>query len=96
VEDSFGESSWTKLRLGAMQANFVLTSVALLALTAGYKHPATAILLGGVVYANYGGLLALFPAATAIFFGNKYLGRIYGAIFTSWGVAGLLGHSVAD
>ncbi|MBO8183281.1 MAG: OFA family MFS transporter [Archaeoglobus sp.] len=75
----------------AMQANFILTSVALLALTTAYKYPITAILLGGIIYANYGGLLALFPSATAIFFGKKYLGRIYGAIFTSWGVAGLLG-----
>ena len=75
----------------AMQANFILTSAALLTLTSGYKLPLAAILLGGVIYANYGGLLALFPSATAIFFGKKYLGRIYGAIFTSWGVAGLLG-----
>jgi OFA family oxalate/formate antiporter-like MFS transporter len=76
---------------GAMQMNFILTCMALLTLVSGYRYPLTAILLGGIIYANYGGLLALFPSATAIFFGKKYLGRIYGAIFTSWGVAGLLG-----
>jgi OFA family oxalate/formate antiporter-like MFS transporter len=75
----------------AMQINFILTSLALFSLRFAYTSPYTAIVMGGVIYANYGGLLALFPSATAIFFGKRYLGRIYGAIFTSWGVAGLLG-----
>ncbi|RLI72018.1 hypothetical protein DRP05_01915 [Archaeoglobales archaeon] len=79
-------SVWT-----AMQFNFFITMIALFMLKFAYNLPLTAILMGSIIYANYGGLLALFPSATAIFFGKKYLGRIYGAIFTSWGVAGLLG-----
>ena len=48
----------------------------------------------------YGALFALFPAATADFFGIKNLGVNYGLIFCGWGVAGivgpLLGAFVAD
>jgi OFA family oxalate/formate antiporter-like MFS transporter len=75
----------------AMEMNFLITAITLFAISYGYRSPVSVILLGGLIYANYGGLLALFPSATAIFFGKKYLGRIYGAVFTSWGVAGLLG-----
>lgn len=39
----------------------------------------------------YGALFALFPAATADFFGVRNLGVNYGLIFTGWGVAGLIG-----
>jgi len=48
----------------------------------------------------YGALFALFPAATADFFGIRNLGVNYGLIFCGWGVAGivgpLLGAFVAD
>ena len=39
----------------------------------------------------YGALFALFPAVTADFFGVKNLGVNYGIIFTSWGIAGIVG-----
>ena len=39
----------------------------------------------------YGALFALFPAATADFFGIKNLGVNYGLVFTGWGVAGIIG-----
>ena len=40
---------------------------------------------------NYGGLFALFPSATADYFGTKNVGVNYGLVFTSYGVAGILG-----
>ena len=40
---------------------------------------------------NFGGNLALFPSATADYFGTKNLGMNYGWIFTAYGVAGILG-----
>jgi len=40
---------------------------------------------------NFGGNFALFPSATADYFGTKNLGVNYGFIFTAYGVAGILG-----
>lgn len=50
-------------------------------------------LIGGAIIAGlaYGSLFALFPAATADFFGIRNLGVNYGLIFTGWGVAGIIG-----
>ena len=44
---------------------------------------------------NFGGNFALFPAATADFFGNKNVGTNYGWVFSAYGVAGILGPQVA-
>jgi len=43
---------------------------------------------------NFGGNFALFPSATADYFGTKNLGMNYGFIFTAYGVAGILGPAV--
>ena len=40
---------------------------------------------------NFGGNFALFPSATADYFGTKNLGMNYGWVFTAYGVAGILG-----
>jgi MFS transporter, OFA family, oxalate/formate antiporter len=40
---------------------------------------------------NFGGNFALFPSATADFFGTKNIGVNYGFVFTSYGVAGIVG-----
>ena len=44
---------------------------------------------------NFGGNFALFPAATADFFGNKNVGTNYGWVFLSYGVAGIAGPQIA-
>jgi MFS family permease len=44
---------------------------------------------------NFGGNFALFPAATADFFGNRNVGSNYGWVFTAYGVAGLAGPPLA-
>jgi MFS transporter, OFA family, oxalate/formate antiporter len=43
----------------------------------------------------YGALFALFPSTTADFFGIKNLGVNYGWVFTSWGIAGIIGPILA-
>jgi len=75
--------------VSSMLANFVTTAVSAFALS---KTFSTYLVfpLASVIYANYGGVLAIFPSATAILFGKKYAGRIYGAIFTAWGFSGLI------
>jgi MFS transporter, OFA family, oxalate/formate antiporter len=44
---------------------------------------------------NFGGTLALFPAVTADYFGNKNLGKNYGWMFTAYGVGGIVGPIMA-
>lgn len=44
---------------------------------------------------NFGGNFALFPAATADYFGNKNVGTNYGWVFLSYGVAGIAGPFIA-
>lgn len=44
---------------------------------------------------NFGGNFALFPAATADFFGNKNVGANYGWVFLAYGVAGIVGPQIA-
>ncbi|HPC17093.1 MAG TPA: OFA family MFS transporter [Candidatus Hydrogenedentes bacterium] len=44
---------------------------------------------------NFGGNFALFPAATADFFGNKNVGLNYGWVFLAYGVAGICGPFIA-
>ena len=40
---------------------------------------------------NFGGNFALFPSATADLFGSGNLGANYGWVFTSYGIAGVVG-----
>lgn len=44
---------------------------------------------------NFGGNFALFPAATADFFGNKTVGQNYPWVFLAYGVAGIAGPQLA-
>lgn len=53
------------------------------------------ILAAALIGFNFGGNFALFPAATADFFGNKNVGSNYGWLFTSYGVAGIAGPLLA-
>ena len=43
----------------------------------------------------FGGNFALFPSATADFFGTKNVGKNYGVMFTAYGIAGITGAFVA-
>jgi OFA family oxalate/formate antiporter-like MFS transporter len=45
--------------------------------------------------AAHGGCIALYPAVTADWFGTRHLGAVLGALYTSVGLAALLGASVA-
>jgi len=53
------------------------------------------ILGASIIGFNFGGNFALFPAATADFFGNKNVGSNYGWMFTAYGIAGILGPQIA-
>ena len=53
------------------------------------------IIASSFVGFNFGGNFALFPAITADFFGNQTVGRNYGFVFLSYGIAGILGPQLA-
>ena len=53
------------------------------------------ILGAGIIGLNYGGNFALFPAATAVYFGKKNVGENYGWVFLSYGFAGIAGPLLA-
>ncbi|MDF1614178.1 OFA family MFS transporter [Desulfurivibrio alkaliphilus] len=53
------------------------------------------IIAAAIIGFNFGGNFALFPAATADYFGSANLGRNYGWVFLSYGVAGIIGPQIA-
>jgi len=57
--------------------------------------PTTFIIAAAIIGFNFGGNFALFPAATADFFGNKTVGKNYGLVFFAYGIAGIAGPQIA-
>ena len=53
------------------------------------------IVAAALIGFNFGGNFALFPAATADYFGNRNVGSNYGWVFTAYGVAGIAGPLLA-
>ncbi|HPE55463.1 MAG TPA: OFA family MFS transporter [Bacteroidales bacterium] len=56
---------------------------------------ASFIIAAAIIGFNFGGNFALFPAATADFFGNKTVGKNYGLVFFAYGIAGIVGPQLA-
>lgn len=65
-----------------------VVGLALLWLNAGAVFGLAGLFLAGLCY---GALIAVYPVAIADLFGTPAAARIYGQIFTAWGVAGLFG-----
>ena len=63
---------------------------------AGMKTEASLSIGAALVGFNFGGNFALFPSATADMFGAKNLGANYGWVFTSYGIAGVVGIAVGN
>ncbi len=88
VSDKFG-------RKNSIVLMCILQGVMMLAF---FKVGGTAmgLILGACVIGfNFGGNFALFPAATADYFGNKNVGLNYGWVFLSYGFGGIFGPSIA-
>jgi OFA family oxalate/formate antiporter-like MFS transporter len=71
-------------------AMFVLQAIVLFMLVGMRTETALAV-AASIIGFNFGGNFALFPSATADFFGAKNLGANYGWVFTSYGIAGVVG-----
>ncbi|HEB60760.1 MAG TPA: MFS transporter [Phycisphaeraceae bacterium] len=83
-------SDFTGRRMAIVLMN-VLQGVMMIAFyfIAGHKW---GLFLGAALIGfNFGGNFALFPAATADFFGNKKVGTNYPLVFLAYGVGGIIG-----
>jgi OFA family oxalate/formate antiporter-like MFS transporter len=89
----WGRASDAIGRPRTMTIMFLLQGAAFMFLASVKSAPAI-FLASAWVGLNFGGNFALFPAATADYFGTKNLGINYGIIFTAYGVAGILGPAV--
>ena len=77
-------------RTGTFVVMFVIQAATLFVL-AQLSGGAALCVAAALVGFNFGGNFALFPAATADLFGAKNLGANYGWVFTSYGIAGVVG-----
>jgi len=77
-------------RTAAMMAMFLFQAVTMCLLTQATTEVSIAI-VASIVGFNFGGNFALFPSATADLFGAKNLGANYGWVFTSYGIAAVIG-----
>ncbi len=88
-------SGWVSDRIGRTRTMFVLFALqAVLVSTFVYTTTLSAIMVYVVmalIGLCFGANFALFPSATADFFGTKNVGVNYGAVFTAYGVGGILG-----
>lgn len=85
-------------KLGRKTAMFLMCLIQGLMMLAFFKVGATkaGLIIGACVIGfNFGGNFALFPAATADFFGNKNVGSNYPWVFLAYGVAGIAGPQLA-
>lgn len=77
-------------RTPAFMGMFLLQAATMYVLSQATTELSIAI-VASVVGFNFGGNFALFPSATADLFGAKNLGANYGWVFTSYGIAGVIG-----
>ncbi len=95
IFNALGRIFWGKVsdiidRPRAMMIMFLAQGMAFMMLVSVETHIAIFI-ASAWVGLNFGGNFALFPSATADYFGTKNVGMNYGWIFTAYGVAGILG-----
>ena len=95
IFNAIGRIAWGLLsdrigRTAAFVASFVLQAGVLFVL-GGLEGKLVIYAAASLIGFNYGGIFALFPSATADLFGAKNLGANYGWLFTSYGIAGVVG-----
>ncbi len=95
IFNAFGRIFWGKIsdqigRPRAMMIMFLLQGMTFMLLIS-VTTPLTIFVASALVGLNFGGNFALFPSATADYFGTKHIGINYGWVFTAYGVAGILG-----
>jgi OFA family oxalate/formate antiporter-like MFS transporter len=90
-------SGWLSDILGRLNALRVVLGISSMAMPALYwvgAHLAALYVLIFVVYFCYGAQASVIPATVSDFWGTRYAGTNYGAIFTAWGFSGILGPTI--
>ncbi len=85
-------------KIGRKMAIFLMCliqGVAMLTFFYVGKYTMGLFVWSAIIGFNFGGNFALYPAATADYFGNKNVGVNYGWMFTAYGVGGLVGPQIA-
>ena len=85
-------------KIGRKMALFLMCTFQGVIMLLFYKmgSTVTGLIVGACIIGfNFGGNFALFPVATADFFGNKSVGSNYPLVFLAYGVAGIAGPQVA-
>ena len=82
-------------RLTTLRIMVLASAVAMPALFAFRQELVLLYTLLAVVYWCYGTQLSVFATTTADLYGTKNLGMNYGALFSAWGAAGVIGPLVA-
>ena len=77
-------------RLQTLRLMILISAIAM-PVIANVKNLTYVYLMIIVVYYCFGTILSVMPSATADFFGTKNLGVNYGALFTAYAVAGIVG-----
>ena len=100
ILNGLGRIAWgiASDKIGRKLALFLMCLLQAIIMFAFYQIGGSAIglIIGACIIGfNFGGNFALFPAATADYFGNKNVGTNYGWVFLAYGVAGIAGPQVA-
>ncbi len=103
ILNGIGRIAWGSIsdRIGRRQAIILMTllqGLTMLSIYHGFISFGSAtglVVCCSIIGFNFGGNFALFPAATADYFGNKNVGVNYGWVFTSYGIAGIAGPQIA-
>jgi len=100
ILNGLGRIAWGTAsdKIGRKPALFLMCLLQGIVMLFFYKmggSPLGLIIGACIIGFNFGGNFALFPAATADFFGNQHVGRNYGWVFLAYGVAGIAGPQVA-
>ncbi len=100
LANGIGRIAWGMIsdKIGRKMAIFLMCLIQGIAMLAFFYVGNTAIglfVMAAIIGFNFGGNFALYPAATADYFGNKSVGVNYGWMFTAYGVGGLVGPQIA-
>jgi OFA family oxalate/formate antiporter-like MFS transporter len=90
-------SGWLSDWLGRLNTLRVVLAISSIAMPLLYwvgAHLAALYVLIYFVYFCYGAQASVVPSTVSDFWGTKYAGSNYGAIFTAWGFAGILGPTI--
>jgi MFS family permease len=96
ILSGIGRITWGQIsdKLGrkkALSSMFCLQAIMMLAFFYTPFNPIAFFVVAAFIGFNFGGLLAMAPAATADSFGSDTVGVNYGFVFTAYGVGGVAG-----